>query len=150
MWEAAITTKDVVAREGLARIRRIFELDRAWRHRPPAEIKALRDEQLRPHVDAFFEWVDVEYDRVKSQRGFLRTALGYAHRQHGPLTRFFDDGRLRLDNNASERALRKIAVGRNYAEAPIMRSVTGGHRRQRQDGSGWAWRLTAERQRRSA
>lgn len=110
-WEAAIT-KDVVAREGLARIGRIFELDRSWRRRPHAEIKALRDEHLRPHVDAFFAWVAVEYDKVKSQRGFLRTALGYAHRQRGPLTRFFDDGRLRLDNNASERALRKIAVGR--------------------------------------
>ena len=110
-WEAAIT-KDVVAREGLARIARIFELDRAWRHRPHAEIKSLRDEHLRPHVDAFFEWVTVEYDKVKAQRGFLRTALGYAERQRGPLTRFFDDGRLRLDNNASERALRKIAVGR--------------------------------------
>ena len=110
-WEAAIT-KDVVAREGLMRIGRIFELDRSWRRRPHAEIKALRDEHLRPHVDAFFAWVDLEYDRVKSQRGFLRTALGYAHRQRGPLTRFFDDGRLRLDNNASERALRKIAVGR--------------------------------------
>jgi transposase len=110
-WEAAIT-KDVIAREGLARISRIFELDRAWRRRPHPEIKALRDEHLRPHVDAFFAWVDVEYDKVKSQRGFLRTATGYAHRQRGPLTRFFDDGRLRLDNNASERALRKIAVGR--------------------------------------
>ena len=110
-WEAAIT-KDVLAREGLVRIRRIFELDRSWRRRPHIEIKALRDDHLRPHVDAFFAWVDVEYDKVKSQRGFLRTALGYAYRQRGPLTRFFDDGRLRLDNNASERALRKIAVGR--------------------------------------
>ncbi len=110
-WEAAIT-KDVVAREGLARIRRIFELDRTWRGRPPVEIKSLRDLHLRPHVDAFFEWVDVEYDKVKAQRGFLRTALGYAHRQHGPLVQFFDDGRLRLDNNAAERALRRIAVGR--------------------------------------
>jgi transposase len=110
-WEAAIT-KDVVARGGLARIARIFELDRSWRHRAHAEIKALRDEHLRPHVDAFFAWVAVEYDKVKAQRGFLRTAFGYAQRQHGPLTRFFDDCRLRLDNNASERALRKIAVGR--------------------------------------
>lgn len=42
----------------------------------------------------------------------MRTALGYAHRQHGPLTRFYDDGRLRLDNNHSERELRRIAVGR--------------------------------------
>lgn len=110
-WEAAIT-KDVVAREGLARIRRIFELDRSWRGRPPDEIKSLRDVHLRPHVDAFFAWVDVEYDKVKAQRGFRRTALGYAHRQRGPLVRFFDDGRLKLDNNAAERALRRIAVGR--------------------------------------
>ena len=110
-WEAAIT-KDVVAREGLARIRRIFELDRSWKGRPPVEIKTLRDLHLRPHVDAFFAWVDGEYERVKGQRGFLRTALGYAHRQRGALVRFFDDGRLKLDNNAAERALRRIAVGR--------------------------------------
>jgi hypothetical protein len=42
----------------------------------------------------------------------LRSALGYAHRQRGPLTRFFDDGRLKLTNNESERELRRVAVGR--------------------------------------
>jgi transposase len=111
MWEAAIA-KDVVAREGLARIMRIFALDRAWRGKPPAEIKSLRDLHLRPHTDAFFAWAEAEYERVRDQRGLLRTALGYAVRQRGPLTRFYDDGRLRLDNNASERELRRVAVGR--------------------------------------
>ena len=110
-WEAAIT-KDAIAREGLARINRIFELDRSWRRQPAVEVTALRELHLRAHTDAFFAWVDAEYERVRGQRGFLRTALGYAHRQRGPLTRFYDDGRLRLDNNASERALRTIAVGR--------------------------------------
>jgi len=110
-WEAAIT-KDPIAREGLARIARIFELDRSWRKQPPAEIHSLRELHLRGHTDAFFAWVDAEYDRVRDQRGFLRTALGYAHRQRGPLTRFYDDGRLKLDNNASERELRRVAVGR--------------------------------------
>jgi len=110
-WEAAIT-KDPVAREALARIMRIFQLDRSWRKQPAAEIKALRDLHLRPHTDAFFAWAEVEYERVRDQRGLLRTALGYVHRQRGPLTRFYDDGRLRLDNNASERALRRVAVGR--------------------------------------
>lgn len=110
-WEAAIT-KDPIAREGLARIARIFALDRSWKKQPASEIKALRDLHLRAHTDAFFAWVDVEYDRVRGQRGLLRTALGYAHRQRGPLTRFYDDGRLKLDNNASERELRRIAVGR--------------------------------------
>lgn len=37
---------------------------------------------------------------------------GYAHRQRGPLTRFFDDGRLTLTDNQSERELRRIATGR--------------------------------------
>lgn len=110
-WEAA-TTKDPIAREGLARITRIFALDCSWRGKPAPEIKSLRELHLRAHTDAFFAWVEVEYDRVRAQRGFLRTALGYAYRQRGPLTRFYDDGRLRLDNNASERALRRIAVGR--------------------------------------
>lgn len=96
----------------MARIARIFALDRAWRGKPVDEIKALRELHLRAHTDAFFAWVDVEYERVRAQRGLLRTALGYAHRQRGPLTRFYDDGRLRLDNNASERELRRIAVGR--------------------------------------
>jgi transposase len=111
LWEAAIT-KDVVAREGLARITRIYALDRSWRGKPADEIKSLREIHLRPHTDAFFAWVEVEYDRVRDQRGLLRTALGYAHRQRGPLIRFYDDGRLRLDNNASERELRRVAVGR--------------------------------------
>jgi hypothetical protein len=42
----------------------------------------------------------------------LTSALGYAHRHQEALTRFFDDGRLLLTNNQSERELRRIAVGR--------------------------------------
>lgn len=111
-WEVAVTSKEPVAREALARIMRIFALDRTWKKSPPAEIKALREQHLRPHVDSFFAFVDAEYERVKDQRGLLRSALGYAHRQHGALTRFFDDGRLKLTNNNSERELRRIATGR--------------------------------------
>ncbi len=68
---------------------------------------------LRPHTDAFFAWTDVEYARVKHQRGLLRTALGYAVRQRAAMTRFFEDGRLRLTNNEAERELIRIATGRN-------------------------------------
>ena len=112
LWETAITSKDPVAREGVLRIQRIFDLERTWRGKPPEQIRALRALHLRPHTDAFFAWVDVEYERVRGQRGMLRSALGYAHRQRGPLTRFFDDGRLVLTNNQSERELRRVAIGR--------------------------------------
>jgi transposase len=111
-WEAAITTKDVIAREGLLRIQRIFDLDRRWKKSSAAERKAMRDLHVRPHTDEFFAWIAAEYPRVQQQRGLLRTALGYAHRQAGALTRFFDDGRLPLTNNESERELRRIATGR--------------------------------------
>jgi transposase len=111
-WEAAIA-KNVVAREALVRIGRIFDLDAAWRHRSPAEIKRLRDAHLRPHMLAFFAWAELEFDKVKDQRSSLRSALGYAVRQKDALLRVLDDGRLLLDNNRSERALRgSIATGR--------------------------------------
>jgi transposase len=111
LWEAAIA-KDIVGREGLARISRIFELDATWAGRPPEDIKRLRDAHLRPHVHAFFEWAEVEYDKVREQRGLLRKALGYVTRHRAALERFLDDGRLLLDNTRSERELRVIAVGR--------------------------------------
>lgn len=106
-WEAAFGG-DIVAREALVRIGRIFELDAEYRKNPPATIKLLRDRHLRPHVVAFLEFAAVEYARVKQERGSLRSALGYCVRQREALMAFLDDGRLRLDNNLSENALRKV------------------------------------------
>jgi hypothetical protein len=64
---------------------------------------------VRPLVDAFFAWVHAEYAKPR-ERGLVATALGYAVRQEGPLRRFLEDGRLKLDNNASERTLRSTVV----------------------------------------
>ncbi|MFP2926883.1 IS66 family transposase [Pyxidicoccus sp. 3LG] len=110
-WEAT-AAKSVVAREGLARIGRIFELEATWRDKPPEEIHRLRLAHLRAHVDAFFTWAEAEHEKVKAARGLLRKALGYAVRHREALRRFLDDGRLLLENNRSERDLRRIAVGR--------------------------------------
>lgn len=110
-WEAALAHSPV-AREALFRIGRFFKLEQTWRDRPPAQRQRLRDAELRPQVQDFFAWAAPEYDKVRAQRGLLRTALGYALRQKGALMRFLEDGRLPLENNRSERQLRKIAVGR--------------------------------------
>jgi transposase len=106
-WEAAFGGH-VVAREALVRIGRIFELDAGYRSHPPSKIKQLRDAQLRPHVVAFLQFAAVEYAKVKNERGSLRSALGYCVRQRDALSTFLEDGRLRLDNNLSENALRKV------------------------------------------
>lgn len=111
-WEAAAVAKEPVAREGLFRLRRIFEMDAQWRREPPSRRKVLRTQFLAPELDAFFGFVHAEWEKVKHQRGLLRSALGYARNHEAALKRFLEDGRLKPDNNASERALRKVAVGR--------------------------------------
>jgi transposase len=110
-WEATCT-KSEVAREGLARIGHMFALEDAWRRDPPDVIQRMRRQHLRPHLEAFFTWAEAEHERVRDQRGLVRSALGYAVRQKDPLMRVLDDGRLVLENNRSERELRRIAVGR--------------------------------------
>lgn len=112
-WEAAVATQDVVAREMLARIMRMFQLERIWIDRSPHERKALRDRHLRVHVISFFEFVEAQFECVKHQRGLLRSALGYCVRQKDALMRFLDDGRLEMTNNRSERQLRRVATGRS-------------------------------------
>jgi transposase len=111
-YEAAIG-KAQLGREGLWRIHKLFELEERCKDEPPARRKELRDRFSRPLLDAFFAWAEAEYDKVKDRRGLLRSAFGYAVRQKSALLRYLDDGRLRMENNVSERELRgSVAVGR--------------------------------------
>jgi len=111
-WEAAVATKDEAAREALLRVRALFKLEDRWVDLPPKKRHEWRQRVSRPMLDDFFAWADAVFARVGSVRGPVATAFGYAIRQREALRRFLDDGRLRLENNASERALRTIAVGR--------------------------------------
>jgi transposase len=111
-WEAAVTTKDAVAREAVLRIHALFELEERWRDLAPKQRHERRQLASRPMLDDFFVWADGAFERVRDVRGPVATAFGYAVRQRDALRRFLDDGRLRLENNASERALRVIAIGR--------------------------------------
>jgi hypothetical protein len=47
----------------------------------------------------------------------------YARNQWKALRRYTEDGRLTIDNNVSERTLRHQAVGRNYVNSSIMRTI---------------------------
>jgi transposase len=113
-WEAAFGGEPV-AREALVRISRIFELDAQYRAHPPAVVKELRERHLRVHVEDFVAFDAEQHAQVKHQRGALTRALGYCVRQREPLMAFLADGRLRLDNNLSEGALRKVVLIRDAA-----------------------------------
>lgn len=110
MWEAAVC-RYPVGIEGIKRISALFDLDRSLKDLPPATRRLRRDQLLRPLVDEFFTWARDEQAKLTG-RSRIASALGYALNQESALRRFLDDGRLRLDNNGAERALRTIAVGR--------------------------------------
>jgi transposase len=72
---------------------------------------ALRREHSRSAMDAFKLWLDEQRPR-HLPKGSLGQAISYTLAQWTPLTRFLEDARLPVDNNASERALRAAALGR--------------------------------------
>jgi transposase len=110
-WEAAVCGFPV-GREGLLRIRKLYQLDQSWAALPPSARLQKRQTVLRSLVDEFFDWVRAQNDLTCQERGVVNKALGYAVRQQLALRRFLDDARLRMDNNHSENALRVVASGR--------------------------------------
>ena len=110
-WEAAVSGYPV-GRAGLLRIRKLYELDQSWNELPPSTRVGKRQAILKPLVDEFFAWADAEYALIRNERGLVNKALGYATRQELGLRRFLEDGRLRMDNNLSEGAIRTVAIGR--------------------------------------
>lgn len=102
-----------IAQEALAKIRRLYDVDREAKALGlDAEgRKALRLEHSVPILDEIESWLELVGTLVlpKSKMG---EAITYARRQGKALRAFLEDGRLELDNNAAERALRAVAVGR--------------------------------------
>ena len=97
--------------QGLMRIRAIYAADEAVGRAPAAERPALREAHVRPLMTSFFEWARGARQDVQG-RNLATKALGYAANQEAELLRVLDDVNLPLDNTRSERALRKIVVGR--------------------------------------
>jgi len=110
-WEAAVSGYSV-GKEGLLRIRKLYELDESWKRLPPSTRKAKRKTILEPLVNEFFTWAQEQYQLVKKERGLVRKALGYVVRQEQALRRFLEDARLKMDNTAAEREIKPVATGR--------------------------------------
>jgi transposase len=109
-FEAAICRYPVGV-QGLLRIRALYAVERELRRAPAAERQALRARHLRPVMEDFFRWVR-EARATTPGRNLATKALGYAVNQEAELLRVLDDAKLPLDNTRSERALRKVVVGR--------------------------------------
>lgn len=103
-----------IADEALKRIGDLYRIEERVRGKPPDERRAARLEQSRPILDAMKPWLEARRDDL-SRKSELAKAIGYALTRWTALSRFLDDGRIEIDNNAAERAIRGVALGRkNY------------------------------------
>jgi transposase len=107
VWEA---TKSPVAKEALDRIAAIYVIEGKARFAPVAE-RVEHRKQTAPLLDAFFAWAEATEKKL-SAKSPLAEALRYTIKRREALTRFVTDGRLEVDNNIAENAMRKIALGR--------------------------------------
>ncbi len=103
-----------IAKEVLDRIGALYGVENEARGQPPDERRRLRQQKAKPLLDEFRAWLSATKSRL-SQKTDLAKAIRYTLARWNALTRFADDGRLEIDNNAAERSIRPLALGRkNY------------------------------------
>ena len=111
LYELAAVSKAPIAAEAVRRIDELFAIEREINGKPAEERLAVRKERAQPLVGELEAWWRVQHARV-SRKSEIGKALAYALNHWEALTRFLGNGRICLTNNAAERALRGVAVGR--------------------------------------
>ena len=100
-----------LATESVRRIAVLYEVERDILGRPPHERAKERQARAGPLLDAMHAWLTATLARVPG-RGDLAGAIRYALNRWTALTRYKDDGRIAIDNNAAERAICPLTLGR--------------------------------------
>lgn len=114
-----------LAAEALQRISALYAIEATIRGRPPDKRREIRQARAGPRLADLHTWLEATLTQV-STKSALAVAIRYALTRWPALVRYVDDGRIEIDNNAVERAIRAVALGRkNYLFAG---SDAGGER----------------------
>jgi len=105
------TAKSEIAREALDRIGALYDIERDIAGQPAATRLVARQRRSKPKVEAFFAWADQQLPRIPG-KGDLARAFRYGLSRKPGFSLFLEDGRVGIDNNPAERALRPIGIGR--------------------------------------
>jgi transposase len=125
LYDVHVETSSPAAREALDLIARLFAIEADIRGKSPVERREARQKDSLPILAELKLFLDATLAKI-SGKSSLAHAIRYATSRWAALTRFTDDGRLEMSNNAAERAIRPIALGRkNYLFAG---SDAGGRR----------------------
>jgi transposase len=110
-YDIHVAMASPIAADALDRIGRLYAIETEIRGRPPDERAAVRQARAGPELEALYGWLHATLSTL-SKKSELAVAIRYALSRWAALTRYRDDGRLEIDNNAAERALRAVALGR--------------------------------------
>ncbi len=100
-----------IALEAVQKIDALFDIERAINGKSPAERVALRQELSAPLMTKLHAWLEEQVAKL-SRSHDLTKAINYMLRRWAAFSRFLDDGRVCISNNAAERALRCVPLGR--------------------------------------
>jgi transposase len=100
-----------IAAEALRRIAELYAIEKSIRGRTAEERRSVRNTKSRPLVEAMKPWLETQLGRIPGGGG-LAGAIRYTLSRWPALCHFLDDGRIELDNNSVERAIRPVALGR--------------------------------------
>ena len=115
--------KETTAYQAMARIGMLYKIEEMIRDKTPEERYEERQKQAKPLLEAFFEWLHSLEDSV-DRSSLIGEAVLYALNQEIYLKRYLEDGHLRIDNLAAERALKNFATGRrNWLFAKSIRGA---------------------------
>jgi hypothetical protein len=113
-YEFYASTQSPLAGEALARIRELYAIEAEIRGHPADHRRQIRQERSRPIVEAVHVWLQNQVERV-SATSDLAKAIRYALRHWPGLVVFLDDGRVEMDTNVVERAIRPTTLTRKNA-----------------------------------
>jgi transposase len=111
LYELARLARMPIAIEAVRRIDEVFAIEREINGLTPEQRLAIRRERSKPLVEDLERWLRAERRKLSSKNP-LAKAMDYSLKRWSTFTRFLDDGRICMTNNAAERAVRGIAVGR--------------------------------------
>jgi transposase len=114
------TAKESKARQALSQIQSLYAIERSLKEASPEERYAGRQERSKVVIEKLRHWLDASMDSVPPQ-SLTGKAMAYMRRQWPKLVRVLDDGRIPLDTNLVENAIRPFVVGRkNWLFADTM------------------------------
>ncbi|RWR29892.1 hypothetical protein D2T29_13785 [Sinirhodobacter populi] len=100
-----------IAEEAIGRVARLYAIEKEARGSPPDRRAELRQTHAAPVFDDLEAWMAVQLSTI-SGKSPLAAAIRYAPSRMERLRLYLDHGALELDNNAAERGMRGIALGR--------------------------------------